>query len=164
MLLTITACEFSLNTPTEYFDRVALNTNSIARFGGQYFNTYQRYIKGGASTADFNTCERYLKNISIATVERNVQKIKEMKSTPKTKPMIDAALDLYAFVLMSYQTDHFKIAKMIDNKAPEDEIEAEIIELDNKSYAIFAQKYDKLWTIAESYAKDNGIEVKKMPF
>lgn len=164
MLLTVTACEFSLNTPSEYFDRVALNTNMIARFGGEYFNTYQKYIKGGASTSDFNTCEKYLKNNSIATVERNVQRIKELRPTPKTKPMIDAALDLYAFVLTSYQTDHLKIAKMIDNKAPEAEINAEIIKLDNKSYDLFAQKYDKLWDIAELYAKDNGIEIKKMPF
>lgn len=164
VLLTITACEFSLNTPTEYFDRVALNTNMITRFGGEYFNTYQRYIKGGASTADFNTCEKYLKNYSIATAERNVQKIKELQSTPKTKPMIDASLDLYAFVLMSYKTDHVKIARMIDDKAPEAEINAAIIELDNKSYDLFAKKYDKLWSIAEAYAKENGIEVKKMPF
>ncbi|MBK1896186.1 hypothetical protein [Chryseobacterium paridis] len=162
--LTITACEFSRNTPTEYFDRVALNTNQITRFGGQYFNTYLKYIKGGASTPDFNTCEKYLKNNSIATAERNVQKIKELQSTPKTKPMIDAALDLYAFVLNSYKTDHLKIAKMIDNKAPEADIEAAIIEMDNKSYDIFAQKYDNLWKLAEIYAKDNGIEVKKMPF
>jgi len=164
MVLTITACEFSLNTPEEYFDRVALNTNSISRFGGQYFNTYLRYIKGGANTTDFNTCEKYLKNNSIATVERNVKKIKELQPTKKTKPMIDAALDLYAFVLKSYQTDHLKVAKMIDNHAPENEINQAINELDNKSYDAFEQKYNKLWDIAEAYARDNGIEVKKMPF
>ena len=74
------------------------------------------------------------------------------------------SLNLYAFVLASYKTDHLRIAKMIDNNAPEIEINVATTELDNKSYEIFMQKYDKLWSIAEQYAKDNGIEVKKMPF
>ncbi|WP_293305480.1 hypothetical protein [Pedobacter sp. UBA5917] len=164
VVLTTTACEFSLNTPEEYFDRVALNTNSISRFGGEYFKTYLKYIKGGVNTPDFNTCEKYLKNNSIARVEQNITKIKDMRPTKKTKPMIDAALDLYAFVLKSYQTDHLKIAKMIDERAPESEISKAITEMDNKSYDAFVQKYNKLWDIADVYAKDNGIEVKKMPF
>ncbi|WP_431292545.1 hypothetical protein [Pedobacter sp. P26] len=164
MVLTITACEFSLNTPEEYFDRVALNTNSISRFGGQYFNTYLRYVKGGTNTPDFNTCEKYLRNNSIATVVANVKKIKDLQPTKKTKPMIDAALDLYAFVLRSYETDHLMVAKMIDSHAPENDISVAITEMDNKSYDAFVQKYNTLWDIAEAYAKDNGIEVKKMPF
>lgn len=164
VVLTITACEFSLNTPEEYFDRVALNTNAISRFGGEYFTIYLKYIKGGVNTPDFNTCEKYLKNNSTSRAEQNVTKIKNLRPTKKTKPMIDAALDLYAFVLKSYQTDHLKIAKMIDARAPEAEINQAITELDNKSYDVFVQKYNKLWGIADVYAKDNGIEVKKMPF
>ena len=164
MVLAITACEFSFNTPAEYFDRIALNTNSISRFGGEYFNTYLKYIKGGASTTDFNTCEKYLKNNSIATVQRNVTKVKALKPTQKTKPMIDTALNLYAFVLKSYQTDHLKIAKMLDRHASEDEIKKAITGLDHKSYDAFVQKYNKLWNIADVYARDNGIEVKQIPF
>lgn len=33
MVLAITACEFSMNTPEEYFNQATLNTNEITRFG-----------------------------------------------------------------------------------------------------------------------------------
>ena len=163
-VLSATACKFTLNTPEQYFDRAALNTNTISRFGGDYFNTYQKYIKGGGNTADFNTCEKYLNNYSIAFAAHSLKKVESLTPTDETKPMIDASIDLYNFVLKSYRTDHLEIARMIDQEAPTETIEAAINKLNAKSYGTFAFKYDKLWKIAEQYAKDNGIELKKMPF
>jgi hypothetical protein len=53
---------------------------------------------------------------------------------------------------------------MIDRKAPEETINEAIQALDEKSYDRFSEKYNKLWTIAKTYAQNNGIEVKEMPF
>jgi len=164
MVLAITACKIPLNSPEEYFDRAALNTNTLSRFGGEYFNTYQKYIKQTNGVGDFNTCEKYLKNYSIAFARRDLKKVKSLAITEETKPMIDASIDLYNFVLESYQTDHIQIARMIDRQAPAEEINTAINKLNTKSYDSFALKYDKLWKIAEQYAKDNDITVKTMPF
>lgn len=163
-VLTATACKFSLNSPEEYFDRAALNTNTLSRFGGEYFNTYQKYIKQVNGQNDFNTCEKYLSNYSIAFAKRDLKKVKALTSTEETKPMIDASIDLYNFVLESYQTDHLQIARMIDRQAPVEEINTAINKLNTKSYESFVLKYDKLWKIAEQYAKDHDITVKTMPF
>ena len=163
-ILFITACRFSFITPEEYFDKAALNTNMLSRFGGDYFNTYQKYIKGGGNTDAFNSCEKYLKNYSIATAERDLKKVKELYPDKEAQPMIDASVDLYTYVLQSYKTDHLEIARMIDQKESALILEKAISALNQKSYGIFAKKYDKLWSIAKTYAKSNGIEVKEMPF
>ncbi|TCD25522.1 hypothetical protein EZ456_15960 [Pedobacter psychrodurus] len=162
MVLTITACEFSFNTPEEYFDRAALNSNEISRFGTYYFEGYQFYIKNVSGTAGM-TCEKYLEN-SILHAEKNLEKVKNLRPTSATKPMLDASIILYNYVLTSYKTEHLKIAKMIDQHEPEEQIIKALTALDTKRYNEFIEKYNKLWKLADVYAKDNNIEVKKMPF
>ncbi|WP_124583812.1 hypothetical protein [Pedobacter sp. KBW06] len=164
LLLCINSSCNLIHSPEEYFDKTALNTNMLSRFGGSYFYTYQKYIKGGVGSGDFNTCEKYLKNYSIAFAERNLEKVKGLYPNTEAKPMIDASIDLYTYVLESYKTDHLEIARMIDENAAAESIDEAIKALDEKSFDRFSEKYNKLWTIAKTYAKNNHIEVKEMPF
>jgi hypothetical protein len=53
---------------------------------------------------------------------------------------------------------------MIDKHAPEEEINQALTELDTKPYDAFIEKYNNLWKLADVYARDNKIEVEKMPF
>ncbi|MBT2564387.1 hypothetical protein J7E50_23505 [Pedobacter sp. ISL-68] len=163
MVLTITACEFSFNTPEEYFDRAALNTNGVSRFGTYYFEGYQIYLKSVTGPGKVTNCEKYLQN-AIASAEKDLEKVKKLKPTAKTEAMLNASKDLYTYVLASYKTEHLQVAKMIDNHEPEDKINAVLVKVDTKSYDIFIKKYEKLWKLADVYAKENGIEVEKMPF
>ena len=162
MVSTITACNLTVNTPEEYFDRAALNANQISRFGTYYFEGYQFYLKNVSGTAG-TTCEKYLEN-SILDAEKNLEKIKKLRPTSATKPMLDASITLYNYVLTSYKTEHLKIAKMMDNHEPEEQINKALTELDTKPYDAFIEKYNKLWKLADIYAKDNNIAVEKMPF
>ena len=164
LLLCIDSSCSLLHSPEEYFDKTALNTNMLSRFGGNYFYTYEKYIKGGNGTGSFNTCEKYLKNYSIAFAERDLEKVKKLYPSTEAKPMIDASIALYTFVLQSYKTEHLAIARMIDQNAKAEAIDDAIRALDEKSYDRFSEKYNKLWTIARAYAKNNHIEVKEMPF
>jgi len=163
VVLTITACGFPLNTPEEYFDQAALNTNGISRFGTYYFEGFQAYLKSTAGPGKVSNCEKYLQN-SIASAEKNLEKVKRLKPTDKTEPMLNASIDLYTFVLANYKTEHLNIARMIDSHAPEDKINEALTHVDTESYDIFIQKYNKVWELADVYAKENGIEVEKMPF
>lgn len=162
MVSTITACNFRANTPEEYFDQAALNTNQISRFGTYYFEDYQFYLKNVSGTAG-TTCEKYLEN-SILHAEKNLEKIKKLQPTSATKPMLDASITLYSYVLTSYKTEHLKIAKLIDQHESEEQINKALTELDTKPYDAFIEKYNKLWELADIYAKDNYIAVEKMPF
>jgi hypothetical protein len=162
MVSTITACNLTVNTPEEYFDRAALNANQISRFGTYYFEGYQGYIKKVSGTAGL-TCEKYLEN-SILDAEKNLEKVKKLQPTSTTKPMLDASIILHNYVLTSYKQAHLKIAKMIDQHEPEENINKALTELDTKPYDAFIEKYNKLWKLADIYAKDNNIAVEKMPF
>ncbi|KIO75658.1 hypothetical protein TH53_19435 [Pedobacter lusitanus] len=163
LLVTGTGCNL-VNSPGEYFDRAALNTNMLSRFGSEYFRTYVKYIKGGAGTNDFNTCEKYLRNYSIASAERNLKKVQDLYPNEEAAPLINASVALHVYVLESYKTDHLAIARMIDKQESPEVINQAIEALDKKSYAGFAEKYDKVWEIAGVYAKNNGIKIKEMPF
>ena len=161
---SLLACQFFANSPEEYFDRAALNSNAISRFGGDYFNTYLKYIKGGGGQGLYSTCEKYLNNYSIATAENSLKKVKELYPTQATKPMIEASIDLYTFVLQHYKDEHLKIARMIDEKQPNEAINQAIIAFDEKHYNTFLTKYNKLWDLAKVYAADNGIKLTTSPF
>lgn len=162
MVSTITACNLTVNTPEEYFDQAALNANDISRFGTYYFDGYQEYLKNASGPGKITNCEEYLKN-SIARAEKNLEKVKKLQPTPETKPMLDASILLYNYVLASYKEAHLKIAKMIDQHEPEENINKALTELDTKPYDSFIEKYNKLWKLADVYAKDNNIAVEKTP-
>lgn len=162
--MCLSACQFFANSPSEYFDRAALNSNAISRFGGDYFNTYMKYIKGGNATSVYGTCEKYVKNYSIATAENSLKKVKELYPTKETKPMIDASIDLFTFVLQHYKDEHLKIARMIDQQQPNETISQAIIAFDDKYYNTFLTKYNKLWDLAKVYADNNGIKLTQSPF
>lgn len=163
MVSAITACNLTVNTPEEYFDQAALNANDISRFGTYYFEGYQEYLKNVSGPGQVTGCEEYLKN-SIVRAEKNLEKVKKLRPTPETKPMLDASLILHNYVLTSYKEKHLKIAKMIDKHEPEENINRALTELDTKPYDAFIEKYNKLWKLADKYAKDNNIAVEKMPF
>lgn len=152
-----------MNTPEEYSNQAALNTNEITCFGTYYFEGYQEYLKKVSGPGKVTNCEEYLKN-SIARAEKNLEKVKKLQPTPETKPMLDASAILYNYVLTSYKEAHLKIAKMIDKHEPEKNINEALTELDTKPYDAFIEKYNKLWKLADIYAKDNNIAVEKMPF
>ncbi|CAH0169391.1 hypothetical protein SRABI27_00978 [Pedobacter sp. Bi27] len=162
MVSTITACNLTVNAPEEYFDQAALNANDISRFGTYYFDGYQEYLKNASGPGKITNCEEYLKN-SIARAEKNLEKVKKLQPTPETKPMLDASILLYNYVLASYKEAHLKIAKMIDQHEPEENINKALTELDTKPYDSFIEKYNKLWKLADVYAKDNNIAVEKTP-
>ncbi|RZK54149.1 MAG: hypothetical protein EOO87_11195 [Pedobacter sp.] len=159
VMLSLSACNFTFNTPEQYFDQTALNSNAISRFGSNYFKTYVQYTGDMQASTQFNTCEKYLTNYSIALLENNIKKVKALSLTTETKLMIEASNDLNNYVLESYKTDHMKVAKLIDAKAPQEQIDQALAELDDKSYDGFAMRFDKLWTIAEKYAADNNIKL-----
>jgi hypothetical protein len=119
-------------------------------------------LKNTGGSGVITSAEKYVEQ-SIVMTERSMEKAKGLTPTTETKPMIDASLDLCAFTLESYRTDHLKIAQMIDKKESEDAINKAMQELDEKSGESFGVKYDKLWEIAQKYAKDNGIKLTQMP-
>ena len=155
------------NTPEEYFDRSALNTNLFMEFGGRDIKTMEQNKKANQllafddkSTFPAKSYEDHVLRFKVLQINQSIEKIKELKPTDETKPMIDASLDLFNFVKEKYETDYIKICRLMDKNAPKEEIDKAIVEMESTSFPVFAQKYKKLWDLALPYAKNHGIEVK----
>jgi len=157
-LLILTACKLPAS-PEKYFDVAALNANAVSHFGSDYFITALGYSKRGSNQFNF---EQQI-NYAIQRVEDNLKNVNGLLPTKDTKAMLEASKDLFQFTLESYRTDHLPIAKMIDRKAPKEEIAKAMEELDKKSYEIFLVKYDKLYNIGTRYAKDHDIQLVETP-
>lgn len=152
------ACRFVPNTPQEYFSRAALNANAVAAFGSAYFRVHDCGHLPAGTPAAFDSCEKLLQN-AVRQLESTIERADALYRTDETRPMIEAGLDLYRFVLDSYRTDHLQVARLLDAKAPAAQVEQALQALDAKSQAGFAQRYDKVWSLAEPYAKAHGIKL-----
>jgi hypothetical protein len=167
MVCTITAlaCQMPAS-PEKYFDAAALNANAVSHFGSDYFITALGYSKRPAAAGSGPSQYNYEQQIGFAIkrVEGYLKNVNGLMSTRDTKALLDASKDLFLFTLESYRTDHLQIAKMIDRKAPEEEVAKAMEALDKKSYETFLIKYDKLHDIGIQYAKDHDIQVKMPAF
>lgn len=166
ILIFLQSCKME-NTPEEYFDRSALNTNLFMEFGGKDFKTMGQNKKANQLLAfddksmfQAKSYEDHVLRFKVLQINQSIEKIKDLQPTEETKPMIDASLDLFNFVKEKYETDYIKICRLMDKNASSVEIDKAIVEMESISFPVFAQKYKKLWDLALPYAKNHGIEVK----
>jgi hypothetical protein len=158
--ITALACKMPAS-PEKYFDAAALNANAVSHFGSDYFITALGYSKRPIATGPYNYEQQI--GFAIQRVERYLKNVNDLISTKDTEALLDASKDLFQFTLESYRTDHLSLAKMIDRKAPEEEIGKALEALDKKSYETFLIKYNKLHDIGIQYAKDHDIQLVEMP-
>lgn len=154
------------NTPEEYFDTTALNTNTLTEFGGKDFRTMELNKKSNQllafdekSTFPAKSYEDHILRFKIPYIDQIIEKIKDLKPTEETTPLINASLDLFEFVKGKYKTDYIKIAKLMESNAPKEEIDKAIAEMEKTSFPEFDAKYKKVWDLAMPYAKEHGIQV-----
>jgi hypothetical protein len=155
------------NTAEEYFDRAALNSNSLMFFGGKDFknmadnkNANQLLVFDDKKMYPAKSYEDYILRNMIPSINQTIEKIKDLKPTEETTPLINASLDLFTFAKSKYETDYIKIAKLMDLKSSQPEIDKAIADMENTSFPLFEAKYKSLWDTALPYAKKHGIEVK----
>jgi hypothetical protein len=157
------SCE---NTPSEYFDRTALNSNLLVGFGASDFKMMQDYknanqllVFDDKSSFPAKSFEDYVLNNKVKSNAQVIQKIKDLKPTDETTLMINAALELFTFAEDKYKTDYVSIARLMDSKASQQEIDAAIAKMESENFPIFIAKHKKLWDLAMPYAENHGIKV-----
>lgn len=166
LFFVLQSCKME-NTPEEYFDITSLNTNLFMEFGSRDFkrmgeakSASQLMAYDERGTFPAKSYEDHILRFKIPFINQAIEKIKDLKPTEETTPMINASLDLFNYVKERYQTDYVKIARLMDSKAPKEEVEKAVFEMETVTFATFDQKYKKLWDLALPYAKEHGIEVK----
>lgn len=148
-------------SPEKYFDAAALNANAVSLFGTDYFTKALGYGQREISPGKHVFEEQV--GYNIQRVQEYLKNVEALMPTKSTEPMLNASKDLFRFALESYRTDHMAIARMIDQKAPEEEISKALEALDKKSYETFLAKYNKLYDLGTQYARENDIKLVESP-
>lgn len=168
-------------TPENYFAETTLNTNSVESFSSLYKNYLSGGLDGktvlpngkvldsgsgmlivepdGKTTRQATSYVEYVEKVKVKEISDAIAKVKELKSTDETKEMINLSLDYLTEAEKLYKTELVNIAKMIDAKAPKEEIEKFAQSLDEKYQPILDAKKQKLFAVAIPYAEKNGLRV-----
>jgi hypothetical protein len=104
--------------------------------------------------------EDHILRFKIPYLQQAIEKIKDLKPTDETAPMINASLDLFNFVKKKYETDYLKTARLLDQKVSQEEIDRAILKIDTDNAPEFNRRYKKLRDLAIPYAAKHGIQIK----
>ncbi len=164
------ACKME-STPEQYFDRAALNSNLLTGFGAQDFRFMRPPVKAtdlmvveDNKTRKAVSYEEYIQKYKVYSLNQEIEKIKALKPTDETKPMLDASLELFGLVKQKYETDYVKIARLQDAGTPAPEVDKAIADMEAAAGPTFEALYKKLMDIALPYAQKHGIKVTQNKF
>lgn len=166
LLLPIACLLSSCNmaTPQNYFDRAVLNCNLMHGFAGR--GMQRELANPSVKLADAKTGATVaLKRKEIVdgkahALETNFEKIKQLKETDDTREVVRASLALYAYVLPVYKTEYQELARLYDEGAAREQIEAKEQFITAKYAAGFQTLSDQLTSVAKPYAARHNIKVK----
>lgn len=168
-----------------YFGITTLNTNLVSSFSNEYKNQLSRGLDGtvifpsgmksnagalqvenpdGKTMRQAKSYVEYVEKAEVKRISDAIAQIKELKPTEDTKELINLSLDYFSEVEKLYKTDLVKLAKMIDDKAPKEEVTAFAKQLDEKNQPILDAKKEMLYKVAFPYAEKNKINVKVQNF
>ena len=156
------------DSPDKVFQTVALNANKIPRgFERHFKEILQQKANGSLQTYDTekkamrpSTASDYIKYAYETTFEADIKKVTALKDSEEVTPIKAAALDLFTYADQLYKTDFPKIAKMIDDGAPDEKVYEAVAELEaSKGQELFA-KYEATMKLIIPYADKHGVEYK----
>ena len=154
--------------PEKIFSKIGLNGNKIPRSFKSHFNEIRVHIANGTLTIVTPknevkkgvTATEYMLNHYPNMFDEDIKSIKELATDEESKPIVDAGLEMFLYADEIYKKDFLRIAKMIDEGKPDEEIDAAIESLDNTKGLELDKKYNKAMDLLLPYADKNGVEYK----
>jgi len=157
-----TACNTA--TPEKYFDVAVLNCNMMHGFAtnGLVRELESPSVKMVDGNKDkFEPMKRKeIIDSKIESLEPYLEKVKSLKQTDETKEMLQASINLYEFVLPVYKNEYQQLAKLYDDGAAKEQVDAYALSIEQKYFPKFAELYDKLEAAGKVYAAKNNINVR----
>ena len=165
LLLTVSAM-YSCNTasPEKTFDIAALNCNLIYGFADRMME--EQLASPSIKLVDEKTNatapmkRKEVIDQKIQAIEDNYNKVKDLSVNDENKAMIEASKALYEFVLPVYKNEYTELAKLYDENAPQEKIDAIQRTIIDKYQKRFNELYDNEIKLGTAYAEAHGIEVR----
>jgi len=159
--LLLAACNTA--GPEKYFDEAVLNCNMMMGFAGDGLQRQleQPSVKLVEGTKDQTAPMKRIEEIDdkINYLDECFIKIKQLKETEDTKTMLQASVALYEYVLPVYKTEYIQLAKLYDEAAPREQIEALAKTIHDKYFAGFEERFNILTNTGKPYAERHHIKV-----
>ena len=92
-------------------------------------------------------------------VEANLKKLKGLKQNEDTKEMLQASLALHEYILPVYKTEYQQLAKLYDEGASKENIQAQAQSIHDRHAPEFDELYNKLIAIGKLFAERHNIKV-----
>jgi hypothetical protein len=139
---------------------VSIALDKINFFGKNDFKIMKQELdnnellgKVGDNYESVTSLENHIINIKIRGINQQIKTIEVLKSTKETKEMLDLTLEMLNFVKEKYKTDYLKIAKLIDAKGNESEVEKLLNNFEKKEIPKLKDIYNKLSKVIKPIAK-----------
>ena len=149
-LVFLTAC--NTVTPRQYFEKAVLNTNTFADFGTEHMIT--QLTSAPQSYPATKMMEHRVQRVEIV-----LNDLKTLRQTDETKDMVQTSIALHEYVLPIYKNEYMALARLCDNKAPKEEIDAKEEEIVSKYGQKFGELFLRLTDLGKAYAWKNDIKV-----
>lgn len=150
-------------SPEKYFDIAVLNCNMMYGFAGdgmsrQLESPSVKMVNGNKD--EFAPMKRKeVIESRVRSIEPNLQKIRDLKTTGETKEMLEASEALYNYVLPVYKNEYYQLAALYDEGASQEEIQAYTQSISDKYYDGYVKHFTRLETAAKLFAEKHGINV-----
>lgn len=158
----VSSCETT--TPQQYFDRAVLNGNLMHGFAG---SGMERQLKEPSvklvdpAGSEFVAMKRKeVIDNKLLSIEDAYVKVKKLKETEDTRELLQASRALYEYVLPVYRNEYRELARLYDEGAPANEIEALGHSIEEKYRAGFESRMGALRAVGEPFAARHGIQVR----
>ena len=158
----LVSCEDA--SPRTCFDRAVLNCNMIADFASKGLqrqldspSVKLTDVKTGASAP---MMRKEIIDGKITFIEESLAKVRKLRQTDDAKDIVQASIALHEYVLPVYRNEYRQLAKLYDDGAPKEQIEALASAISKKHGPEAAALFDRLTTAGKAYAARHEINVK----
>ena len=166
--LVLTSCCWSFiacNSPApgKYFDIAILNCNLMHGFAGtglqrELESPSVKMIDGNKD--NFAPMKRKeIIDDKIQMLEAIREKLKSLKETGDTRDILRTSSALYDYVLPVYKNEYMELARLYDENAPKESIDAFTQSISDKYYTGYEQLFQKLTLAGKSFAIKHDIKV-----
>lgn len=150
-------------TPRDTFTTAVLNCNLLHGFAGSGMRSEleQPSVKLVEGSTDKTVPMKRSEIVDgkIQSAQDALAKVRKLGADTDSKPMIEASIALYEFVLPVYQNEYRKLAGLYDSGADPKEISALEQSIEKQYQPKFAALHDAVTTAGKAYATKHQIPV-----
>ena len=92
-------------------------------------------------------------------METNLKKLQGLNETEDTKEVVHASMALHEYILPVYKTEYQQLAKLYDEGASDESIQAQAQAIKDRYAPKFDELYNKLIGIGKLFAERHNIKV-----